>query len=198
MTFQQMIEARNLTVQEAQKLSGISPETFKVLLDGGRTIPQLALKVGRGLHLTQEEVKQLGKTLDRAEWKRLELPVPPAIDGDPLWYEKVDKLPRPREKAKRKVDNPHAGMIRRIKIDATALKKAMDARGLRELDVKKIFYPNAEPKDRSRHWWVLKDKIQTGVGIMPDTARRLAEAIGTTVEEIGVEIWIGSKRWGKP
>ena len=193
MTLQEMIAARGLTVQEAQKLSGISPETFAVLLDGGRTIPQLALKVGRNLHLTREEVKQLGKPLNRADWKRLELPVPPPIDGDPFWYEKVDKPVM--ERAGKKPEDPHKGMLRRIVVDAAAVKRTMDAEGMSVLDLQRALWPAAEQKDRSSRWWALKDKLKGGVGMKPETVRNLAEAIGTTVEEIGAETWI--KRGGK-
>ncbi|MBE5803342.1 MAG: hypothetical protein E7316_02410 [Clostridiales bacterium] len=59
--------------------------TFEILLGGGVTLPQLALKAGKGLKLTQEETRQLGKPLDKTSWDAKKLPYKP-IDVDPMWY----------------------------------------------------------------------------------------------------------------
>lgn len=77
-----------MTSEQALKASGLSRRTFEILLGGGVTLPQLALKVGKALKLTQEEVKQLGKPLAKASWDAQKLPYKP-IDVDPEWYRKL-------------------------------------------------------------------------------------------------------------
>lgn len=81
-----------LSVSEAAKLCGITPETMGVLDGGGQTLPSLAARVARGLGLTSEEARQIGHALDLKAWrKRADESARGGIDFDPLWYEHYNR-----------------------------------------------------------------------------------------------------------
>lgn len=84
----EMLRKRGMTYEQGLKASGLTRRTFDILIGGGVTLPQLALKVGKGLKLTQEEVKLLGQPLDKASWDAKKLPYK-AVDVDPKWYKKL-------------------------------------------------------------------------------------------------------------
>lgn len=91
----QMLRQRGMDEEAALRRSGISRQTFEVLLGGGVTLPQLALTVGRNLSLTREETRQLGMPLDKEAWKRNKVPFK-RVDADPHWYlrlgEKIESV----------------------------------------------------------------------------------------------------------
>ena len=93
------LEKRGMTVEDACKACGMGMKTMDILVNGGVTMPTLALKVGRGLGLKQSQVKQLGKPLDRRNWPEYEgqrkwteecgLPVPDKTDLDEQWWRRL-------------------------------------------------------------------------------------------------------------
>lgn len=191
MALKQAIEARGLTEKEAWKKSGISIALFDALLGGGVTLPSLALKVGANLGLTMEETKQLGQPLDREEWRGMGLPVPAPLDGDPRWYEKLGR----EQKRRMPGESPAAHgkpsrRIRRILLDGEAVEKVMKEKNISGGELKKRLWPNAGPKSGAQRMYQLREKIREGVGVKPDTARRLAEALETAADQIGEEIWL--------
>lgn len=191
MALKQAIEARGLTEKEAWKKSGISIALFDALLGGGVTLPSLALKVGANLGLTMEETKQLGQPLDREKWRRLGLPVPAPLDGDPRWYEKLGREQKRRMPGESPAEHEKPNRrIRRILLDGEAVEKVMKENGISSGELRKRLWPNAGPKSGAQRMYLLRDKMRGGVGVMPDTARKLADALETAVEEIGVEIWL--------
>ena len=86
----EMISKRGMTREQAFNASGLSRSTFDILMGGGVTLPQLALKIGKGLRLNQDEVKQLGKPLNKETWEAQKLPYK-SIDVDPHWYRQIGK-----------------------------------------------------------------------------------------------------------
>ncbi len=87
------LEEKGLTVQQAAKLCGVTGATMTVLEDGWQTIPSLAIKVARGLELTQEEARKIGHVLSRSRWETVENTKVRGLDFNPRWYTKLDKVP---------------------------------------------------------------------------------------------------------
>lgn len=82
----QLLKECKLTPAAAARQCGVSFDTMAILLGGRPTLPCLALKVGKGLRLTQEQVKLLGQHLRSPNWGRNGLPKPPPEDTDPEWW----------------------------------------------------------------------------------------------------------------
>lgn len=80
------LRERGMTLQEAAQKCGVSIETMQIVLSGRPTLPCLALQIGSGLGLTQEQVKPLGKQLQAERWGKDGLPRAQAIDVNPAWY----------------------------------------------------------------------------------------------------------------
>lgn len=80
------LDELGMTTAEAAAVCGVSVATMGIVVGGSPTLPQLAIKIGKGLRLTREEVKPLGKPLDARLWGRDGLPKPPKVDVDPEWY----------------------------------------------------------------------------------------------------------------
>ena len=54
------LAAHNMTEQEGRKKAGCTDALWQVLLGGGWTMPVLALEIGARLHMTQDEVRNIG------------------------------------------------------------------------------------------------------------------------------------------
>lgn len=83
---QAFLKERRLTTAKAAEICGISRATMEIVARGYPTLPCLALQIARGLGLTREEAKPLGKPLESKAWGKDGLPMPEPIDMDPLWY----------------------------------------------------------------------------------------------------------------
>lgn len=88
----QMLRKRGIDEETGLKMSRISRQTWEILLGGGVTLPQIALQVGKYLHLTREETKQLGSPLDKRAWQLAKAPFK-RIDADPEWYKRIAEEP---------------------------------------------------------------------------------------------------------
>lgn len=80
------LRERRMTIGEAAKKCGITPTTMEIVASGSPTLPCLAIQIGKGLGLTREEVKPLGKPLQSDRWGKDGLPKPQDIDVNPSWY----------------------------------------------------------------------------------------------------------------
>lgn len=77
--------------QEARKMSGIDRQVFEILMEGGRTVPGIALIIGRNLGMKPNEVKHLGITPDaslRKDWQPFYMGNPWHLD--PKWWNRVE------------------------------------------------------------------------------------------------------------
>lgn len=88
-TLAKELQQRGITPEEAAHRTGLDGVTLGYLLAGYQTLPQFALMVGKGLGLTQEQTRTLGKPLDRRIWLREGYPKPSKVDIDPLWYKTI-------------------------------------------------------------------------------------------------------------
>lgn len=88
------LREKNLTTARAAQQCGVSIETMQIVLSGRPTLPCLALQIGSGLGLTQEDVKTLGKPLDANAWGKNGLPQANEIDIDPEWWKHLKKAAR--------------------------------------------------------------------------------------------------------
>lgn len=93
-TLAQELKDRGMTVRQAAMACGMDMATMTVLADGGKTLPQLALKVARGLGLKREQARQIGQALDATRWPKKQrdgmgLAVPQKIDIDKEWWRRV-------------------------------------------------------------------------------------------------------------
>lgn len=82
------LEKRGMTLPEACLRCGMDYKTMTILVNGGRTLPSLALKVGRGLKLKPTQVKRLGQPLRGKAWPRTKAQMRADKEGLPL----VDKV----------------------------------------------------------------------------------------------------------
>lgn len=80
------LRERRMTLPEAAKKCGVTMATMEIVASGSPTLPCLAIQIGKGLGLTREEVKPLGKPLQSDRWGKEGLPKPLAIDVNPHWY----------------------------------------------------------------------------------------------------------------
>lgn len=83
------LRERGLSLTAGAEKCGVSIETMQVVAGGSPTLPCLALAIGKGLGLTQEEVRPLGKPLTSQNWGREGIPMPKAVDRDPEWYRRL-------------------------------------------------------------------------------------------------------------
>lgn len=88
---QKRLQEMELTTDQAAIQCGVSLATMQIVAGGSPTLPCLALKIGKGLGLTREEVKPLGKPLNANAWGKNGLPVPNEIDVDPAWWKRLPK-----------------------------------------------------------------------------------------------------------
>lgn len=90
-TLKQELQNRGMNLEQAARACGMDYATMGTLIAGGKTLPRLALKVAKGLHLTQQQAKTLGQPLDRKVWTKPNngLPRPNPIDISPTWYERI-------------------------------------------------------------------------------------------------------------
>jgi hypothetical protein len=75
-----------MTLKEAAEKCGVTMATMEIVASGSPTLPCLAIQIGKGLGLTREEVKPLGKPLQSDRWGKEGLPKPLEIDVNPHWY----------------------------------------------------------------------------------------------------------------
>lgn len=80
------LRERRMTLKEAAEKCGVTMATMEIVASGSPTLPCLAIQIGKGLGLTREEVKPLGKPLQSDRWGKEGLPKPLAIDVNPHWY----------------------------------------------------------------------------------------------------------------
>lgn len=86
--FQRWLYDHGYTYTQALEEADCSPETFNQLWAGSRTIPRIALAVGKSLGMDAESVRMLGKPLTPHIWDCIECRVAQnhAIDFHPQWY----------------------------------------------------------------------------------------------------------------
>lgn len=83
------LRERGMTLQEAAQKCGVTIKTMEIVAGGSPTLPCLAIQIGSGLGLTQEQVKPLGKQLDASAWGKNGLPEANAIDVDREWWKQL-------------------------------------------------------------------------------------------------------------
>lgn len=88
---QMYLQERQLSVRAAAKLCDVSVATMEIVAGGSPTLPCLAIQIGKGLGLTRDEVKPLGKPLQSKNWGKNGLPDPNPIDVNPKWYNELPK-----------------------------------------------------------------------------------------------------------
>lgn len=92
------LEELGITAQQAASICDISGTTMEIVVSGYPTLPQIAIKIAKGLGLTREEAKPLGQALDAKKWGRDGLPKANPVDADPEWYKAIPE--------KRKANGP--------------------------------------------------------------------------------------------
>lgn len=99
-TLGDVLADRGLTIREAAQQCGVSARLIEVLVEGGVTLPSLAMQIGRCLGLPTEHVKRLGRPLNRENFKRATGIAPLVTDCDPKWWLRYRRDPavRPAER----------------------------------------------------------------------------------------------------
>lgn len=87
------LKKRGMSITDACKLCKMDRPTMEILVGGGKTLPQLALKVAKAMHLTKEQAKTLGQPLKSPNWMKRDsgMGTPKRINIMEHWYNALDK-----------------------------------------------------------------------------------------------------------
>lgn len=108
------LAAHNIPEDEGMYKSKIDSTTWGILLQGGITIPSIALAVGKNLGMKPDEVMHLSHALDKERFWNSDMLNYRTENFDPQWYLRVNNysatrvtghLIKPRRPPKAKVDN---------------------------------------------------------------------------------------------
>lgn len=64
-TLKKELASRGWSLTQACILCDMDRPTMEILVEGGQTLPQFALRVGERMHLTMEQTRSLGKPLKK-------------------------------------------------------------------------------------------------------------------------------------
>ena len=81
--------AHDMDREQCFRESGIDPETFGWLWSGSKTIPSIALTLGKNLGMSADEVQELGVTLHKDIWTGFESDQQMQKWTDPAWPERI-------------------------------------------------------------------------------------------------------------
>lgn len=114
--FAKFLDEKGLTCEQAAEMTGVSYGLVYYLYRGGetgRTLPSIALTIGTTLGMTQEQVKTIGKSLLKRNWRAsrkkgetlpnhvIPLPKDGGIELNDQWYKHLGE-----SKYRHKEDGP--------------------------------------------------------------------------------------------